>query len=491
MDWRETTFPPRLTNTLPLSSDKNSAEYTTDEAIASIGLASRSADAEMERKFFRRVHHITEYLVPVQYGENQFRNSRLPLIQAVGQGNVQWVRDLLLHTDTDPNCRSFQGWTALQQACSTTDGNPKVIVELLIANGADVNATPGHGYAMTALQAACEAGNEEIVDILLKEDAEINAEAGPLAGKSALAAASWAGHFGIVGKLLDLGADISQPGSKDLGHTALSAAAQLGNLEMIDYLVQRGAGFYGQYGSEALEKAIYWDRFNVASRLLELGVNVNAEVDGQAPIHAVQSLEMLNLLVAHGAQVNGLCSRPRGRTALQGAAELGNLGLVKELIRLGADIHTPGPEIRGLTALQSAASGFVDTLPVIKLLIDEYGADVNEARCSENGYTSLEAACHSTARLEKSSDLGIVELLLERGAKVTPFTLHVAAAWGHAALARLLLLNGARTEEPSDIEIAVEYWSDQRDFGSTVIETAQLNGNQELAEMLKSRVDST
>lgn len=438
LDWRGIALPPRHTNISPLTSHKKPTKYTTDEAVASIDLAPPSADAEMERKFFRRVHHIIEYLVPVQYASNNFADSRLPLIQAVGQGNIQWVRNLLLHTDTDPNCRSFQGWTALQQACSTPGRNSKAIVELLIAYGADVNATPGDCYARTALQAACEVGNEEIVDILLKEGAEINAETGPSGGNSAIAAASWAGHFGILRKLLNLGANINHPGSKDLGHTALSAATQRGNLEMFDYLVQQGAIFHGQYGSKLLEEAIFWDQLDVVSRLLELGVNVNAEVDGLASINAVRSLKLLDLLAAHGAQMSELRFRPRGCKALQRAAKFGNLDLAKELIRLGTDIHTPGPKIRGRTGLQSAASRGFWSLPAVKSLIDEYGVDVNETRSTEERYTGLEAACHYTA-LSESPDLGIIEILLERGAKVTPFTLHVAAACGHGALARLLL----------------------------------------------------
>jgi ankyrin repeat protein len=217
---------------------------------------------EMKTKYLRRVHDIVEYLVPVQYCANHFGNSRLPLIQAVGQGDLHWVRQILLKTDTDPDTRSFQGWTALQQACSIENNSPEsrdqeAIVKLLISHGADVNAAPGIGYSNTALQAACECGNEKVVNILLEKGADIHADAGELAGKSALASASWAGHFGIVKKLLDLGADVNQSGSEELGHTALSAAAQLGNLEMVNFLLENGASVQGSSGLLALEKAIF------------------------------------------------------------------------------------------------------------------------------------------------------------------------------------------------------------------------------------------
>jgi ankyrin repeat protein len=483
--WRNINFS-RFSKISPsLASEQTGNQATPDEPIVTFNQASQSMDSETEKLFFRRVHHITEYVVPRHVAANHFGHSRLPLIQATGQGNVQWVRDLLLRTDTDPNCRSFQGWTALQQACEATKGDPKAVVELLIANGADVNAVPGDDYAMTALQAACEAGNEEVVDILLRKGAGINAQAGPIGGKCAVAAASWSGHMGIVKKLLDLGADVNQCGGKDLGRTALSAAAQRGNLEMIDYLVQRGAELHTERGSEALERAVRWNQFDVASRLLELGVDVNAEVDGQTPIDFVESSKMLNLLVTNGAQLNRPCLRPKGPTALQLAAYLGNLDLVRELIQLGADVHATGPEIRGKTALQCAAFGRWNALPVVQALIDEYGLDVDEARALSEGYTSLEGACHATCQNDKTPNLAVVELLLDRGAKVTPFTLHVAAAWGHTALAQTLLRHGAAVDRPSDIEIVIELWGDDRELGSTAAETAKLNGFPDVAEMLK------
>jgi ankyrin repeat protein len=219
-------------------------------------------NGEIETKYIRRVHNIVEYLVPVQYCANHFGNSRLPLIQAVGQGDLHWVREILLKTDTYPDSRSFQGWTALQQACyietnSPASRNQEAIVRLLISQRADVNAAPGHGYSSTALQAACECGNETIVDILLEKGADVNADVGPLGGKSALASAVKAGNFKIVKKLLDHGADINQPGSKQLGHTALSAAAQRGDLKMLEFLIKHNANIKGPAGLRALEAAIF------------------------------------------------------------------------------------------------------------------------------------------------------------------------------------------------------------------------------------------
>jgi ankyrin repeat protein len=453
------------------------------------------SNQDMDTRYIRRVHEITEHLVPIQYCANHFGNSRLPLIQAVGQGDLHWVRQILLETDTDPNTRSFQGWTALQQACAIEADSPgsknqEAIVRLLMSQGADVNAVRGEGYARTALQAACECGNERIVDLLLEKGADVNEDVGSFGGRSSLASAVWARHIGIVKKLLDRGADINQPKSEELGHTALSAAAQLGNLEMVNFLIENGADTQGSAGSFALEKAIYWDRLDVAQRLLELGLDVNYCTDGPAPLHSVESMDMLNLLVSYGARFDLPGSNASGRTALQQAARYHSLDLVTELIRLGSDVHHPGPPRGGRSALQAAASRWYgDHLRIMSCLVEEHGADVNEPRAEEEGYTSLEAACHATVGQKRQRSIDSVKFLVEKGAVITPFTLHVAAAWNHTKLLNFLLQNSACMEHISsltNIPIVEECDGDYREFGPTVIETARINGHIALVEALEN-----
>ncbi|OQV04792.1 Ankyrin repeat-containing protein [Cladophialophora immunda] len=292
---------------------------------------------------------------------NKSRISRLPLTQAIEQGDVRWVHDLLRHTDIDPNRKDYRGVTALQLACSTKTTNQKAIVDLLIANGADVNA----GGFRTALEKACSAGNEEIVDVLLCKGAETNARSDAIYDTNPLLAAAEAGHFEILKKLLDFGADINQRSAGLYLRPPLCGAAVTRNLEMIDYLVERGAVIYGNHGSRALRAAVGRDHVDVVSRLLDLGANVNAEVDGAVPIHHVESLRMLNLLVARGAQVNEPCPRLPNGTALERAVSKGDIGLIKELLRLGADTHIPDSRARAHSLLQSAAaaSKLVDTVP--------------------------------------------------------------------------------------------------------------------------------
>lgn len=416
-----------------------------------------AADTDGETKYVRRVHHIVEYMVPCRLGSNYFGNSRLPLIQAVEQGDLHWVRQILLRTDTNPDTRSFQGWTALQQACSVELGSPacmnqKAIVELLVSRGADINARPGDGLSSTALQAACKQGNQGIVELLLVKGAEVNADFGPHNGKGALASAVWSRNIEIVKTLLHHGADIdSVPNRRELrdrAYSPLSAAAQLGDIQMLDLLLTRGATIHGPAGLTALESAISWNQLEFARRLLELGVDINGEHDGSAPVHAITSMDMLELAVAYGGRMDLPCSRPRKWTSLQHAARYCYLELVIELIRLGANVHDSGPTIRGRSALQSAAARFFEGgVDIMRCLVEHHGADVNEPRSREEGYTSLEAACHEAAPREISSSLDIIEFLVRKGAIIIPFTLHYAAPWNHMVLLEFLLENGACTED--------------------------------------------
>ncbi|KAI0911625.1 hypothetical protein F4823DRAFT_584960 [Ustulina deusta] len=58
-------------------------------------------------------------------------------------------------------------------------------------------------------------------------------------------------------------------------------------------------------------------------------------------------LEMVKLLIQHGADVNAEPSIAMGGTALQLAAISGNCNLAAELLQRGALLHMPPPTIGG------------------------------------------------------------------------------------------------------------------------------------------------
>jgi ankyrin repeat protein len=127
------------------------------------------------------------------------------------------------------------------------------------------------------------------------------------------------------------------------------------------------------------------------------------------------------------AAVNG--RGPGGSTPLMYAALYGDLALVAELLKAGAD-----PNVRnhaGATALTWA----VDDAEKVKLLLDA-GADVNAS--SDFGRTPLMLASAQTRSAAS------VKLLLERGAEATSAALTAAAFRGNVDVVRMLIAAGAR-----------------------------------------------
>jgi ankyrin repeat protein len=82
------------------------------------------------------------------------------------------------------------------------------VVEILLENGADVNAQGG--YYGNALQAASHIGNEKVVKMLLQYGANVNVQGGYYG--NALQAASYLGNEKVVKMLLQYGADVNAQG---------------------------------------------------------------------------------------------------------------------------------------------------------------------------------------------------------------------------------------------------------------------------------------
>ncbi|KAF0321115.1 hypothetical protein GQ607_011722 [Colletotrichum asianum] len=114
--------------------------------------------------------------------------------------------------------------------------------------------------------------------------------------------------------------------------------------------------------------------------LLNTGISPNESNKyisyGRSPLQqAVEdgNLEMIDLLLESGADVNAPPAKIGGATALQLAAIKGRLGIGRRLIDLGANVNASGAEMHGRTALEGAAE--YGRLDMVQLLLDS-GADV-------------------------------------------------------------------------------------------------------------------
>lgn len=100
-------------------------------------------------------------------------------------------------------------------------------------------------------------------------------------------------------------------------------------------------------------------------------------------------LQLVQLLIDAGASIKLRARGWRGRTALQAAAQRGNIEVIQLLLQHGADINEAPGRGYGATALQLAAiNGFAG---VVELLL-KAGADPDADGAKHGGRTALEGA---------------------------------------------------------------------------------------------------
>ena len=122
------------------------------------------------------------------------------LIIAAGEGDMGTVRELLAEGVYVNGKTGIFDYTALYSASYYGHAN---IAEVLLENGADVNAETGNGW--TALRIASQEGYIDVVKILLGYGADVNAES--RGGSTALYMATQEGHTDIVQMLKNAGAE--------------------------------------------------------------------------------------------------------------------------------------------------------------------------------------------------------------------------------------------------------------------------------------------
>ena len=164
-------------------------------------------------------------------------------------------------------------------------------------------------------------------------------------------------------------------------------------------------------------------------------------------------------------------------SALPLAVEKGDVGLVKQLISLGADVNarsvTGGQKLPGPTALQAAAaSGHME---VMEMLLAA-GADINAPAREYKGRTALQAAA-------ESGHIEVVEMLLAKGANINApvnvdygqTALQAAAESGHMEVVEMLLAKGADINAQAGL------------LGYTALQAASRGGYTQIVELLRKK----
>ena len=267
------------------------------------------------------------------------------LLKAVVMADAVSVRGLL-DSGTDVDARDERGRTALIAAAAFGDTE---ILGILLDAGADVNALQNSGPGWTPLALSVRTcAPVAAVRLLLAKGAEPDAT--NKLGYTALTGWwSWNGNVDVTLALIDAGANVE--GKHPSGYTPLMHAAFLGHTPVVKALITAGAdinaahsqGGYALFpnhigGRTALMYACETGRIRTVDALLASGVDVNARDDN-------------------------------GVTALMLAAENGYIDIVRSLLE--ADVNIDAKDEDGRSALRRATDEGYSA--IIEMLDDSGG----------------------------------------------------------------------------------------------------------------------
>lgn len=160
--------------------------------------------------------------------------SDLDIAEASAAGRADRVAALLATDRSLANTYTADGFTPLDLAAFF---GHRSIVDVLLAHGADVNATSRNATGYTALTGAVASGHAEIVAALLAAGANAAHRYGP--GFTPLHEAAAGGKKEIVRLLLTRGADVNA--KTDDGRTPLMMALEKGHEGLVALLREHGA----------------------------------------------------------------------------------------------------------------------------------------------------------------------------------------------------------------------------------------------------------
>lgn len=390
-------------------------------------------------------------------------SSTTDLLKAIHEDRTADAKALLT-AGADPEKANRYGVKPLILACQS--GKPKM-VEALLAAGADAEATGKGGH--TPLMIAARTGRPAPVQALL--DSGAKADARDNKGQTPLMWAAVEGHTQVVKLLLDVGATDDKPLRS--GFNAWFFAARQGHIGVIEALLAHGVdvntpmansgggGRTPRKGTSALILAIENGHFDLAIRLLEAKADPNDMRTGYAPLHVLTwvrkpvrgdgidgappprgsgettSLQFVEALIKHGAEVNGLLTRGSsqgrtlgrpGTTPFLMAARTADLPLMKLLLKHGADFRLANKQ--GRTPLLAAAGVVLgaegdeaaseeEAMRAVDYLLG-LGADIDVV--DKEGDTIMHAAAYKQAPK-------LVALIAEKGADIAVWNRKNKKGW--------------------------------------------------------------
>ncbi|MFC1761306.1 ankyrin repeat domain-containing protein [Planctomycetota bacterium] len=373
------------------------------------------------------------------------------LFEASGAGALDEVKRLIAE-GAKVNAETNRGETPLHIAAANSH---KDIIELLIANGADVDANkPGYTPLTWAIWQLDYDSEKDIVEALVTHGADVNFK--PKNDDPAIYYSVWNEDVELAELLFAHGARLNV---KSSGWTVLRHAAAAGNQELVEFFVNKGAD------APEFHLAAFLGDLKLVKSFIEKGMDVDTKDEfGWPPLFWAASTgkeDVVEFLIGKGANIN--TNIDDSRTLLHQAAQSGERNLAKLLISRGVDVNAKNQD--GWTPLHHAAG---KGQKVIVDLLIENGADINVRNWT--GRTPLHLACQIGYK-------EIVDLLIDKGADINSknnsgeTALFRAAGRGQKDIVEIFIAKGA------DLNA-------RNKNGRTPLFVAAINGQNDIVEFL-------
>lgn len=267
---------------------------------------------------------------------------------------------------------------------------------------------------------ALERGDAELCELLVRKGADTTISPGARYTTARIKYAAWRGSRRMLEVMLEHGADVN---SSDICSPPHSIQCPLTSLDVPDvsifdrYLVgiqeylQSVHRFQERFkGCTAFELAVWTGHVDCASTLIANGATIGNHLSLNQKIRRTSlqracergDVEMIHLLLNHGADVNAPAAANYGVTALQAAAINGHFYVARILIAAGADVGAAASPVRGRTAISGAAER--GRLDMVAYLLDNY-----------QGTESVTTLCRRASKYaRKQGYVALVEFLETR-----------------------------------------------------------------------------